>query len=117
MRQGQALAEFALILPLALMLALGAADVATMTLEHFVALNAAESVASMGAVGVLEDDPLMVEEAARGCREGTWALEYTPPLVTASLTCPHASLSSLLPSSFTVTATAVQDVPEESPMP
>lgn len=118
--RAQALAEFAIVTPLLVLLLLGAFDVGTLVLERFIAQGAAQTVADLAAAGFLEDDPRITGTAEDGCPGGSWDLTYDDPLVSVEMTCPHLSPTSLLPDAFTVAASAVsreEVTPSDTPAP
>jgi len=113
--RGQAVVEFAIVTPILLLLLLGAFDVGTLMLEREVAQGGAQTIADLAASGILEDDPLILSEVARCCADADWSITYDGPLVLASLTCAHASPTTLMPDTFVATATAVLEGGEAIP--
>lgn len=115
--RGQAIVEFALVLPLLLAMGLGAADLGTYGLEQAVVQNAATTVAALVAQGLPEDDSRVLDELTRcGCSL-VYVLDDSPRWE-VQLARPHVSLTSLLPTQVTATASAVQPAPpppEETP--
>lgn len=107
---GQALAEFALITPLALAGLLGAADLGTAGLELAVLQGAAQTVADLSAQGLPADDQRIQDELLRcGCTLG-YVMDDSPRVV-VELSRHHVTFTTLLPDHLEATASAVMPAP------
>lgn len=102
-------------MPIVLSLGLGAADLAIHAIYQTIAQNAAASIAGAVVQGVPLDDPVVIAELDRACKDGTIEAAGDVLLV-VTMTCPTYTVTTLLPDHVVASASAASTpAPTESP--
>lgn len=109
---GQAIVEMALITPVLMALLVGAADVGFIGLRIGVAQNGANTVAELAA----RDEGGIADVMDRACPEGTRDTDRDGHVMTVTLRCPYRSITTLLPDTIVVKASAAVP-PDPIPAP
>ena len=112
MTAGQALVEFAMVVPIALMMLLFGADLARWAVAQSAVSRAAGNLADAAAMVDTDLSDLVTHELAQaGCSEGTATTTATAPsgvpMVRVTLTCPWDAFSPFLHGPVVASADAV----------